>query len=460
MTTAGRCHPGDILGMVDGDILQIGSDETEVAIRTLEKMLSAGAGWPRSCGDRRDRFRGHRHRSAPGGTTPRRRTHGVRGWSAAVAAHLRRRVRGDSGPSLTWDDSLKGPVGVGLRTPWPGVRHPDRGRPAHPLSAPLPDPWGVDRPGHPASRRLRDRPGPDQVDHPHSYLDRRRNRRAVRTELVVTDGTGDLLLTFFQARGLNRLRAGQLGLFSGQVGTFRGESPNWCTPNTNCWTRSPTRRPGGAGRPVRRLAHPGVPRHRQGAQPGDSQGRSYAAAASGALADPLPADIRARLGLVDRDTAVRTIHEPDSREAASAARRRLAFDEPFLLQTVLAQRRHHAEHMGAAAGRSCLVACVMHLTSNPHLVLTAGQVSVGTRIEAGLAGSRPMHLLLRGRGDREDPGGPARHAAGGGCRCPGCPAGAHRGPGAAALHGDHPAAGTVGRGRPPGGAEQGTRWRC
>lgn len=43
MTTAGRCHPGDILGMVDGDILQIGSDETEVAIRTLEKMLSAGA---------------------------------------------------------------------------------------------------------------------------------------------------------------------------------------------------------------------------------------------------------------------------------------------------------------------------------------------------------------------------------------------------------------------------------
>ena len=29
--------------MVDGDILQIGSDETEVAIRTLEKMLSAGA---------------------------------------------------------------------------------------------------------------------------------------------------------------------------------------------------------------------------------------------------------------------------------------------------------------------------------------------------------------------------------------------------------------------------------
>lgn len=43
MTSAGRCRPGDILGMVDGDILQIGADFTRVALLTLELMLSAGA---------------------------------------------------------------------------------------------------------------------------------------------------------------------------------------------------------------------------------------------------------------------------------------------------------------------------------------------------------------------------------------------------------------------------------
>ena len=43
MTTAGLCRPGDVLGVVDGDILRIGSDLAEVAIETVELMLSAGA---------------------------------------------------------------------------------------------------------------------------------------------------------------------------------------------------------------------------------------------------------------------------------------------------------------------------------------------------------------------------------------------------------------------------------
>ena len=43
VTTAGRCLPGDVLGMVDGDILRIGSDMGTVACETLDVMLSAGA---------------------------------------------------------------------------------------------------------------------------------------------------------------------------------------------------------------------------------------------------------------------------------------------------------------------------------------------------------------------------------------------------------------------------------
>ncbi len=43
MTTAGRCQPGDILGIVDGDILKIGADQAQVAAETLDLMLSSGA---------------------------------------------------------------------------------------------------------------------------------------------------------------------------------------------------------------------------------------------------------------------------------------------------------------------------------------------------------------------------------------------------------------------------------
>ncbi|WP_151775566.1 DAK2 domain-containing protein [Streptomyces abyssomicinicus] len=41
-TMAGICQPGDVLGMVEGDVALIGSDVTEVALDVLERMLSAG----------------------------------------------------------------------------------------------------------------------------------------------------------------------------------------------------------------------------------------------------------------------------------------------------------------------------------------------------------------------------------------------------------------------------------
>ena len=41
ITTAGRCQVGDVLGLVDGDIVEIGSDVTEVALRVIERMSSS-----------------------------------------------------------------------------------------------------------------------------------------------------------------------------------------------------------------------------------------------------------------------------------------------------------------------------------------------------------------------------------------------------------------------------------
>jgi len=54
-----------------------------------------------------------------------------------------------------------------------------------------------------------------------SYVDRRTGRRAERLEVVVTDGTGELTLTFFkQSWRAKELRAGRVGLFSGKVTVF------------------------------------------------------------------------------------------------------------------------------------------------------------------------------------------------------------------------------------------------
>ncbi len=41
ITTAGRCQVGDVLGLVDGDIVEIGADVTQVALRVVERLSSS-----------------------------------------------------------------------------------------------------------------------------------------------------------------------------------------------------------------------------------------------------------------------------------------------------------------------------------------------------------------------------------------------------------------------------------
>jgi hypothetical protein len=41
ITTAGRCQVGDVLGLVDGDIVEIGSSIQDVALRIIERMSSS-----------------------------------------------------------------------------------------------------------------------------------------------------------------------------------------------------------------------------------------------------------------------------------------------------------------------------------------------------------------------------------------------------------------------------------
>jgi dihydroxyacetone kinase-like predicted kinase len=42
LTVAGRCRPGDLLGLVDGEVHVIGADLAEVSRRLLDRMLGGG----------------------------------------------------------------------------------------------------------------------------------------------------------------------------------------------------------------------------------------------------------------------------------------------------------------------------------------------------------------------------------------------------------------------------------
>jgi dihydroxyacetone kinase-like predicted kinase len=42
MTTAGICDPGDVLGIVGGDVVEIGEDPQSVAMAVLRRMLAVG----------------------------------------------------------------------------------------------------------------------------------------------------------------------------------------------------------------------------------------------------------------------------------------------------------------------------------------------------------------------------------------------------------------------------------
>ncbi len=109
----------------------------------------------------------------------------------------------------------------------------------------------------------------------------------------------------------------------------------------------------------------------------------------------LPSEIRDRLGLVDEGGAVRQIHFPDTIDALEAARRRLVFDEFFLMQTVIQMKK---AKLGARAALAHAGGAeeVKALTSALDFELTVGQKSAIRDILADMKKPRAMNRLVQG----------------------------------------------------------------
>jgi ATP-dependent DNA helicase RecG len=212
------------------------------------------------------------------------------------------------------------------------------------------------------------------------------SRKKLPLKVVLSDGTSSLSLVFFnQPWRARQLAVGTRIAAKGKITSFRGVR-QMNAPMVDVLTEA---------NEVVRI----VPQYPATAEITTVWLRRIIRAALDAyqpVADPLPAEIRDRNGLMDRTQALSTYHFPAQMSDKWEARRRLVFDELFTLQTGLAfhKRRIQRDEVGIAHKVEGELAAKF-LDSLPFR-LTAAQHRAVREIEVDLAAPVPMHRLLQG----------------------------------------------------------------
>ncbi|WP_369375213.1 ATP-dependent DNA helicase RecG [Promicromonospora sp. Populi] len=233
-----------------------------------------------------------------------------------------------------------------------------------------------------------------------------RNRTGALMEVIVTDGKSRLSLTFFgKHRGSlynheKRLVPGAKGLFTGTVGLYRGSRqlshPDFTLMGEESDLDSDEALLEHATKPIPIYpAAAGIPSWKiQGALRVVLDTLS-----DDDVPDPVPDEVRERQGLPGRAAALRSLHRPATLEEAYQARHRMRFEEAFVLQVALAQRRARTAAEDATArpplpdGQAGILT---DFDASLPFELTDGQREVGDEIATELASPRPMHRLLQG----------------------------------------------------------------
>jgi len=113
------------------------------------------------------------------------------------------------------------------------------------------------------------------------------------------------------------------------------------------------------------------------------------------VSDPIPQAVVKAQGFSSLGAALRAIHFPESDDQRAEARRRLAFEELFLLQTVLEMRRHLVESAGRGRAHAIGALPARARAALPW-ALTGDQQTALDEISADLARDSPMHRMLLG----------------------------------------------------------------
>ncbi|WP_407317243.1 ATP-dependent DNA helicase RecG [Isoptericola halotolerans] len=231
-----------------------------------------------------------------------------------------------------------------------------------------------------------------------------RSRGGALLQATVTDGRHELSLTFFAKRAgalrphEDKLRPGRSGLFTGVVSEYRGTRqlthPDYVLVGVDAdddeeamveASRPIPIYPASASVPTWRIQR--------------AVRTVLDPLTEDDVVDPLPVEVRARLGLPTRLDALRAVHVPDSAEHWQRGRRRLRLEEAFVLQVALAQRRARtaSEEATARLPRQAGAGGVLEdFDAALPFTLTEGQRRVGEQIADELARPRPMQRLLQG----------------------------------------------------------------
>ncbi|CAN2207656.1 RecG RecG-like helicase [Candidatus Nanopelagicaceae bacterium] len=219
-------------------------------------------------------------------------------------------------------------------------------------------------------------------------------RKGSILEVIVTDGSAKMSLTFFnQAWREKELRVGRQGLFAGKVGVFNGK---------------------------RQLAHPDYEMVPDGSDvdsavadfagkflpvyPASSKLPSWKIAQCVKLAidsldevpDFIPPHILEKFNYPSAQQALAQIHNPVDLDSAELSKARLTFDEAFLLQLLLLERRAELRALKTVARPVKSGGILDAFDKSLPWKLTPGQVEVSREIESDLAADIPMHRLLQG----------------------------------------------------------------
>jgi ATP-dependent DNA helicase RecG len=224
-------------------------------------------------------------------------------------------------------------------------------------------------------------------------------RRGDRLEVVVTDGTARLTLMFFHKAGYwqRLLRQEALGLFAGTVSSFRGKRQ---LVHPDCeMLPTETTATGQAAEYAAGFAAELIPVYPASAKISSWQIAKAVRTVLDTLdigEDPLPAELREKHELTSLAEATMAVHRPIDVDDYRKARRRLKWDEAFVLQAALAQRRLAAAALPATPRPLLSGGLAEAFDARLPFSLTAGQCAAGETISTDLACAFPMHRLLQG----------------------------------------------------------------
>ncbi|MFI6323871.1 ATP-dependent DNA helicase RecG [Nonomuraea sp. NPDC050556] len=221
-----------------------------------------------------------------------------------------------------------------------------------------------------------------------------RNRGGTWLEVEVTDGNRNKIYLSFFGRGSHvaetRLKTGKRGMFAGKVGLF---AKRWqmSHPEFELFEDEAASAEEFATAPV-----PIYPAGKDLTPWAIRRAIGVVLDTLGPLEDPLPAALRSRHRLTDLGEALVAIHRPKDFADVQRARDRLKFDEAFVLQAVLLQRRNASAAWPAKPRPRASSGLLTDFDARLPWSLTEGQAAVGEEIAADLALSHPMHRLLQG----------------------------------------------------------------